>query len=91
MFSSTLERAASSVLSMFGVSDNSISRRKTFVQACYLGIAAIFGTLLRLILAQLFGQACSDPESVGWIAAEAVLCVTSNGETTQNEGIQGLS
>eukprot|EP00536_Pseudo-nitzschia_multiseries_P005313 jgi/Psemu1/238406/estExt_Genewise1.C_990020 len=67
--------------------DSPASRRKTFVQACYLGIAAIFGTLVRLILAQLFGQACSNPETVGWIADEAVLCVTSNGQTTQNEGI----
>ena len=57
------------------------------MQACYLGIAAIFGTLLRLVLAQLFGQACSNPETVGWIADEAVLCVTRDGQTTQNEGI----
>lgn len=63
------------------------SKRKTFVQACYLGIAAIFGTLLRLILAQLFGQACSNPETIGWIADESVLCVTRDGTTTQNEGI----
>jgi fluoride ion exporter CrcB/FEX len=62
-------------------------RRKVFVQACYLGIGAIFGTLLRLILAQLFGQACSNPGTIGYINDEAVLCVTSNGETTQNEGI----
>ena len=64
-----------------------VARRKTFVQACYLGIAAIFGTLLRLILAQLFGQACSNPGTIGWIADEAVLCVTRDGTTTQNEGI----
>lgn len=63
------------------------SKRRTFVQACYLGIAAVFGTLLRLIMAQLFGQACSNPETVGWIADEAVLCVTRDGQTTQNEGI----
>lgn len=63
------------------------SKRKTFVQACYLGIAAIFGTLLRLILAQLFGQACSNPETIGWIADESVLCVTRDGTATQNEGI----
>ena len=67
--------------------DTPLSKRKTFVQACYLGIAAIFGTLLRLILAQLFGQACSNPETIGWIADESVLCVTRDGTTTQNEGI----
>eukprot|EP00751_Fragilariopsis_kerguelensis_P017622 CAMPEP_0170837686 /NCGR_PEP_ID=MMETSP0734-20130129/2889_1 /TAXON_ID=186038 /ORGANISM="Fragilariopsis kerguelensis, Strain L26-C5" /LENGTH=870 /DNA_ID=CAMNT_0011204869 /DNA_START=105 /DNA_END=2714 /DNA_ORIENTATION=+ len=62
-------------------------KRKVFVQACYLSIAAIIGTLLRLILAQLFGQACSNPGSIGYIKDSSVLCVTSNGETTQNEGI----
>ncbi len=63
------------------------AKRKGFVQACYLGIAAIFGTLVRLILAQLFGQACSNPEAIGWIADESVLCVTRDGTATQNEGI----
>ena len=85
--SSKIKRVASNA-SMFLISgDDPLSRRKTFVQTCYLGIAAIFGTLLRLILAQLFGQACSDPERIGWIADESVLCVTRDGTTTQNEGI----
>lgn len=63
------------------------SQRKTFVQACYLGVAAMFGTLLRLILAQLFGQACSNPGTIGWIADDAVLCVTSSGAGQQVGGI----
>ena len=58
-----------------------------FVQACYLSLAAMAGTLLRLVLAQVFGQACSNPGTVGYIKDEAVLCVTSSGETTQNDGI----
>lgn len=63
------------------------SNRQTFVQACYLGVAAIFGTLLRLILAQLFGQACSNPGTIGWIADDAALCVTSSNGTHQVGGI----
>uniref|UniRef100_A0A7S4AX49 Fluoride ion transporter CrcB n=1 Tax=Pseudo-nitzschia australis TaxID=44445 RepID=A0A7S4AX49_9STRA len=90
-FSSKLIRAASSVTTVVWRTvvrgDSPASRQKIFVQACYLGVAAIFGTLVRLVLAQIFGQACSNPDSVGWIADEAVLCVTSNGQTTQNEGI----
>ena len=85
--SSKIKRVASNASTFLISGDDPLSRRKTFVQACYLGIAAIFGTLLRLILAQLFGQACSDPETIGWIADESVLCVTRDGTTTQNEGI----
>jgi len=59
----------------------------TIVQACYLGVAAMLGTLLRLILAQLFGQACQNPGTIGWIADDAVLCVTASGETSQQGGI----
>jgi fluoride ion exporter CrcB/FEX len=47
------------------------------VQAAYLGVAAMWGTLLRLILAQLFGQACANPGTIGWIADDAALCVTT--------------
>jgi fluoride ion exporter CrcB/FEX len=62
-------------------------RRKTLVQMCYLGIAAIFGTLLRMILAQLFGEECANPGTVGWLAASSPLCVTAAGETSQQGGI----
>ncbi|KAG7374004.1 CrcB-like domain containing protein [Nitzschia inconspicua] len=63
------------------------AHRKTFVQACYLGVAAMIGTLVRLIMAQLFGQACSNPGTIGWIADDAALCVTSNGAGQQMGGI----
>ncbi|OEU15999.1 hypothetical protein FRACYDRAFT_240698 [Fragilariopsis cylindrus CCMP1102] len=88
-FVDTLKQAASNttISVIWWTMSHTSQRRKVFVQACYLGIGAIFGTLLRLILAQLFGQACSNPGTIGYINDEAVLCVTSNGETTQNEGI----
>ena len=88
-FVDTLKQAASNTTNsvIWWTMSHTSQRRKVFVQACYLGIGAIFGTLLRLILAQLFGQACSNPGTIGYINDEAVLCVTSNGETTQNEGI----
>ncbi|KAL3921739.1 MAG: hypothetical protein SGILL_002585, partial [Bacillariaceae sp.] len=60
---------------------------KTITQACYLGIFAMLGTLLRLILAQVFGQACQNPGTIGWIADDAALCVTANGDTSQQGGI----
>jgi fluoride ion exporter CrcB/FEX len=63
------------------------STRLAIVQACYLGVAAMIGTLVRLILAQLFGQACSNPGTIGWIADDAALCVTASGETSQKGGI----
>jgi fluoride ion exporter CrcB/FEX len=62
-------------------------KSKTIVEACYLGIAAMLGTLLRLILAQLFGQACSNPGTIGWIADDAALCVTASGQASQQGGI----
>jgi fluoride ion exporter CrcB/FEX len=63
------------------------TKRKTIIEACYLGIAAMLGTLLRLVLAQLFGQACSNPGTIGWIADDAALCVTANGQASQQGGI----
>ena len=66
---------------------NKEAKRKVLVQACYLGVGAIFGTLLRLILAQAFGQACNNPTTLGWVADESVLCVTRDGSATQYGGI----
>ena len=62
-------------------------QRLLLVQACYLGVAAMLGTLLRLVLAQLFGQACSNPGTIGWIADDAALCVTADGSASQQGGI----
>jgi len=63
------------------------SRRKSLVQASYLGIGAILGTLLRMTLAQVFGEECANPGTVGWIADDSALCVTKDGETSLNGGI----
>jgi len=57
------------------------------VQACYISIAAIAGSLLRMVIAQLFGEACKNPDTVGWLSAAAPLCVTADGTTTQQGGI----
>lgn len=57
------------------------------VQACYIALAAIAGSLLRIVIAQLFGQACRNPGTVGWLSAAAPLCVTADGTTTQQGGI----
>jgi CrcB protein len=61
--------------------------RKTLVQACYLGVGAIFGTLLRMVLAQKFGEGCKNPGTIGWLAASEPLCVTASGETSQQGDI----
>ena len=57
------------------------------VQACYLSIFAIFGSFLRIIIAQLFGQECANPGTVGWLAASSPLCVTADGDTNRSGGI----
>ena len=57
------------------------------MQACYIGLGAIAGTLMRMIFAQLFGEACRNPGTVGWLSAAAPLCVTRDGTTTQQGGI----
>lgn len=50
------------------------------VQACYLALAAIAGTLLRIIMAQLFGEECANPGTIGWLSAASPLCVTKDGD-----------
>jgi fluoride ion exporter CrcB/FEX len=65
-------------------SDN---RAKILIQAVYISIAAILGVLTRMILAQLFGEACANPGTVGWLSAASPLCVTNDGTTTQKGGI----
>jgi fluoride exporter len=57
------------------------------VQACYISLAAILGTLTRMILAQLFGEECANPGTVGWLSAGSPLCVTKDGQTQQPGGI----
>lgn len=42
---------------------------------------------MRMIIAQLFGEACRNPGTVGWLSSAAPLCVTRDGTTTQQGGI----
>jgi len=58
-----------------------------WVTACWIGVAAILGALLRIVMAQLFGEECANPGSVGWLSSGAPLCVTANGETLQEGGV----
>jgi fluoride exporter len=59
----------------------------TLITACYISLAAVCGVLLRIIIAQLFGEACANPGTIGWLSAGAPLCVTKDGSTTQQGGI----
>lgn len=62
------------------------AQREQLVQVCYLSAAAITGVLLRIMLAQLFGEECKNPGTVGWLKASSPLCVTADGTTEQIEG-----
>lgn len=42
---------------------------------------------MRIILAQLFGEECKNPGTVGWLKAGQPLCVTSDGDTSVAGGI----
>ena len=61
--------------------------RTALVQACYLSSFAILGALLRVVIAQIFGDECANPGTVGWLASETSLCVTADGEATREGGI----
>jgi fluoride ion exporter CrcB/FEX len=63
------------------------AREQELVQACYLALAAILGTLLRITIAQLFGEECNNPGTIGWLSAAAPLCVTGDGDASQEGGI----
>ena len=56
-------------------------QKKELLKVCYLSAAAITGALLRIMLAQLFGEECKNPGTVGWLKASSPLCVTADGHT----------
>lgn len=62
-------------------------RDKEVVQGIYIALFAIFGTLMRMIVAQLFGEYCSNPESIGWLAAsgKSQVCEELSGCGRRNE------
>lgn len=60
------------------------AKSHNLVQGLCIGLFAILGTFLRMIVAQLFGEYCKNPDTIGWLAASAPLCVTASG--TQEQG-----
>ena len=64
-------------------SNISSSKDTDFVQGIYIALFAILGTFLRMIVAQVFGEYCKNPDSIGWLKASAPLCVTNGGATEQ--------
>ncbi|GKY94415.1 hypothetical protein MPSEU_000407300 [Mayamaea pseudoterrestris] len=61
--------------------------RLLWVQACYISVGAILGAFCRMIVAQLFGEECANPGTVGWLSSGAPLCVTQDGDTLQEGGV----
>lgn len=53
----------------------------------FMSIFAILGALLRIVVAQLFGEECANPGTVGWLKAESALCVTADGDTGRLGGV----
>lgn len=40
-----------------------------------------------MLLAQIFGENCGNPGTVGWLSSGAPLCVTADGDTLQEGGV----
>lgn len=57
------------------------------VQSAYMGLFAILGAAFRILFAQLFGDECANPGTVGWLAASSPLCVTADGQAVREGGI----
>lgn len=61
--------------------------KRAAIKVLYLSIFSVIATLLRIVLAQLFGEECKNPGTVGYLSAGQPLCVTADGETTIEGGI----
>lgn len=61
--------------------------KRATIKILYLAIFSAVGALLRIVLAQLFGEECKNPGTVGYLRAGQPLCVTANGETSIEGGI----
>lgn len=68
-------------------SQNWDERKKTLVTIMLMSIFSIIGAVLRVFIAQFFGEECKNPGTVGWLKASQPLCVTANGEATLEGGI----
>ena len=90
----TLESLAYAVVYLFLLGVN-LARASTLtraqhgalIAACYMSIAAMLGAFFRIILAQLFGEECKRPGTVGWLSAASPLCVTVDGVISEVGGI----
>jgi len=60
---------------------------KWIVTCVWLSVAAMVGCFFRIVLAQLFGEECANPGTVGWLAAGSPLCVTAGGNADVQGGI----
>jgi len=63
------------------------TKEDVIIETMYMSIFAVFGCFLRIFLAQLFGEECKNPGTVGWLKAGQPLCVTADGDTTVEDGI----
>lgn len=63
------------------------TQSKTLVTAMYMSVFAVLGAFFRVVLAQLFGEECANPGTVGWLAASSPLCVTADGSAEREGGI----
>mmetsp|Transcript_14509 Transcript_14509/g.17649 ORF Transcript_14509/g.17649 Transcript_14509/m.17649 type:complete len:605 (-) Transcript_14509:41-1855(-) len=61
--------------------------KRGIIKVFYMSVFAIVGAFLRMILAQLFGEECKNPGTVGWLKAGQPLCVTADGDTSISGGI----
>ena len=63
------------------------ARKTTLVTCMYMSVCAVLGCLLRIAMAQLFGEGCKNPGSIGWLAAGEPLCITDIGRVTREGGV----
>ncbi len=61
--------------------------KRSVIKVIYLSIFAILGALVRVMMAQLFGEDCENAGTIGWLKAGQPLCVTADGDTSLEGGI----
>lgn len=62
-------------------------KKRAAITVICMSIFAIMGVILRIFIAQLFGEECKNPGTVGWLKASQPLCVTASGEASLEGGI----
>eukprot|EP00549_Striatella_unipunctata_P000963 CAMPEP_0118687620 /NCGR_PEP_ID=MMETSP0800-20121206/8484_1 /TAXON_ID=210618 ORGANISM="Striatella unipunctata, Strain CCMP2910" /NCGR_SAMPLE_ID=MMETSP0800 /ASSEMBLY_ACC=CAM_ASM_000638 /LENGTH=527 /DNA_ID=CAMNT_0006584825 /DNA_START=35 /DNA_END=1618 /DNA_ORIENTATION=+ len=60
---------------------------KKFLTGMYIALGAMIGCFFRIILAQLFGEECLNPGTVGWLASGTPLCVSGDGGAHHMNGV----